>query len=187
MPTIRAAIEDGLDPAVVETRLFGRSRTDVPATLRSILDDVVRQLGNVVISRGYTAVELDSPTKKLKTALKKSGFAVIDDLVLVPWREWQDFVSVLGDEPTEGYRYPADQPLVTFAGNNVELEYLRPPLAGRELLDAIGLDGESKVAIDDARLAELAKLGWTTGAVAETFAGLTDVLPKKLKSALSNR
>jgi len=187
MPTIRAAIEDGLDPKIVEARLFGRSRTDVPATLTSILADVTKQLGNVVISRGFTAVELDSPTKKLKTALKKAGFEVIDDLALVPWREWQTFVDTLGEEPTEGFRYPSDEPLVTFTGDKVELAYLRAPLAGRELLDALGLDGEAKVALDADRMASLAEAGWTPRAVAETFAGLAETLPKKLKSALSSR
>jgi hypothetical protein len=183
--TMSSAIESGLDPALIRDRIVTRSRTDVPSTFATQLADAERNLGSARLVPGYTAVELPvEPAPGLAPALRSAGFEVFGRLVLVPWRRWGEFVVIAGGEPRESFRYPNEEPLIEFDGDDAELLFLAQPLAARDLLDALGLDGSEQVTIDDAALARLATRGWSPRAVAEALLPLVESLPRRLKSEL---
>lgn len=182
--SVQRAVESGLDPTLLRERLLTRTRAEVPSTFRVLIEDVERSLGRLVLSQGLTAVELAGrvPRKKLESA----GIAVFDSVAVVPWRLWGEFVRILGEEPTEGFRYPPEEPLARFEGNDLELVWPTLPAQARDLLVALELDGDPlTVQVDDAALARAAQHGWSPRAVAEALGYLTDgQLPKKLKAEL---
>lgn len=183
--TLTAAVDSGLDPDLIRARIVTRSRNETPTTFVSMLADAERNLGSVRIVPGYTAVELaGDDAERLGAALRAAGFDVFQTLALVPWRRWGEFVALAGGEPEESFRYPTEEPLISFTGDEAELLYLAKPLASRDLLDALGLDGTAAVALDDSVLARLAPLGWSPRAVAEALEPLVEMLPKRLKLEL---
>lgn len=182
--SVQRAVESGLDPALLRERLLGRARAEVPGTFRVLVEDVERSLGRLVLSQGLTAVELVGriPRKKLTSA----GIAVFGSVAVVPWRLWGEFVRIIGDEPTEGFRYPPEEPLARFEGASLEMVWPTLPVQSRDLLDALGPEGEPlTVTVDDAALARAAQHGYSPRAVAEALSYLTEgQLPKKLKAEL---
>lgn len=183
--SLRRGLETGLDVAVLEERLLARSKSDIPTTFRAQIDDVRRRLGKVVLSQGLTAVELGAATKKTISAIKKAGFTVLGDTAIVPWRRWAAFCAVIGDDVTEGFRYPADEPLAAFDKRKLELVWPVLPMQGRDFLVAAGVAGDPPtVELNDAKLAELARDGWTHKCVAESLSPLLGgELPKWLEKA----
>jgi hypothetical protein len=180
------ALETGVDAALLHTRLLARCRTEVPGTFRTLIDDAFRRLGDVTLTEGLTAVELNGPSADRTDALTASGFAVYGRLVLVPWTRWAEFVRIVGEDPTEGFRYPPDEPLASFSGNRLEMAWPVLPLMARDLLDGLDLQGDPPaVELNDELMAELSRSGWVPRAVAEALSTLTDGrLPKWLASEL---
>lgn len=168
--SVRRALETGLDVAVLEERLLARSKTDVPTTFRAQIEDARRRLGKVVLSQGLTAVEINAAPKKARTKLKKQGFSVFGDVAIVPWRRWAAFSEVLGEEVTEGFRYPSDEPLAEFSKRTLKLHWPVLPMLARDFLLAAGVTGDPpEVELTDAKLGELAAAGWTAACIIETL------------------
>lgn len=184
--SLREALETGLDPELVRERIIDRSRTDVPATFAQLLTDAERQLGKVTLTQGLSAVELGKVSKKALKAIEKAGFSVYDTIAIVPWRRWPEFSKALGEEVTEGFRYPAEAALGAFDGDKLELEWSALPMIARDLLDGAGVDGDPpSVKIDESVVGQLAQQGWTPKAIAEALLPITDgALPKWLASEL---
>lgn len=184
--SLARATSSGLDVPIIRRRILDRCSKNTPATFAAMLEDVERRQGKLQIHRGVTAVELDEPSDTTLAAIDGAGFERVEHLVLVPWRLWPTFCRVLGDEaPDEGFDYPTEEPLATFKGDRLILEYAARPLAARELLDLLDFDENDSALVDPSVLAELAQHGWTPRAVAEALSPLTDgKLPKRLKSEL---
>ncbi|MFT4705539.1 MAG: hypothetical protein ACI81R_003250, partial [Bradymonadia bacterium] len=158
---------------------------DIPNAFRALIDDARRRPGNVVVSQGLTAVELGDIPKKLVTQLTKAGFRVFGEIAIVPWRKWSSFTAVLGDEVTEGFRYPPEEPLAGFVKRDLQLEWPVLPMMARDFLVAAGAGGDPpKVDLSDEALAKLEKAGWPLTAVAEAVSPLVDDdLPTWLRPA----
>lgn len=182
--SLAAAVEGGLDPQIIRDRLVHRAKAQVPTTFLQLIADAERSLGSAVVIPGYTAVELEDGSDALAASLDLLGFEVYGRFVMVPWRRWGEFVALAGGEPEQAFRYPSDEPLIAFDGDTAELQYLATPLAARDLLDSIGLDGNARVLIDEALLARLAFGGWSPRAVAEALEPLVETLPKRLRAEL---
>lgn len=181
--SLRRALDAGLDLSVLEDRLLARSKADVPATFRALMDDARRRQGKVVLTQGLTAVELEKPTKSMLNKLKKGGFSVFGSVAIVPWRRWSTFTEIIGHNVTEGFRYPPEEPLAEFKKRTLKLEWPTLPMMARDFLDAAGVSGDPpEVTLDDAALGELAALGWTGTAIVFATRPLTgDEVPKWLE------
>lgn len=183
--SVRDAIQRGLAPQIVRDHLFARSRAEVPQTVLAMLEDAVRGASSMRIVRGLTAIELPPDDPDRRALLVGLGLVESGGFFLVPWSRWPDVIDAIGEIP-DGYAYPTQEPLLTCTDDEIELSYLAPPLAGRDLINALGLSGETVLRVDAALLARLAGLGWTTAAVREAFQGLVgeEALPKKLLDVL---
>lgn len=183
--SVGRALENGLDPALIDRRVLQRARTPVPDTLSVLFADALRARGACSIVRGLTAIELPAPVMvSVRDALEAAGLHVVSPtLVLVPWHAWDALCDALGDEPREGFRYPAEEPLARVNGDAFQLEWAGLPIAARDLLDALELDGERDCATLDAEtLARLENSGWPRAAVALALVALTGgLLPRLLK------
>lgn len=184
--SLRGALETGMDAELVRERIIDRSRADVPPTFAQLLIDAERRLGRVRLTQGLSAVELFDPPKKALKAIEKAGFALFGNIAIVPWRRWPEFSRALGEEVTEGFRYPAEEPLGRFDEDLLRLEWPVLPMIARDLLDAAGVTGDPPTAsFDDKTVGALAKKGWTPRSIAEALAPITDgELPKWLGSEL---
>ncbi len=181
---LNAAIEGGLDPRIVREHVLERCRAEAPPTFRTLLADAERGAGDVRVVPGFTVVELAPGSEALAAELQAAGLRVARGLALVPWSRWGEFVALAGAEPSESFRYPAEEPLLIFDGDTLELAYLAKPLAARDLLDELGVDGDAGAAVDDAALARIAPLGWSPRAVAEALEPLAESMPRRLKNEL---
>ncbi|TVR01418.1 MAG: hypothetical protein EA398_10025 [Deltaproteobacteria bacterium] len=184
--SVARALDNGMDPELFRARVLDRARTPVPDTLAALFDDALRALDDCSIVRGLTALELPEEVARAQAAtLREHGFTVLHDtLVLVPWTRWAALCQLLGGAPTEGFRYPAEEPLATIRGNAIGLEWAGLPIAARDLLDALGLDEHvDEIEVDKACLERLAEAGWTRASVASAIAALTGgPLPRSLRS-----
>lgn len=184
--SLARATSTGLEIPIIRRRILERCPKNTPATFAVMLEDVERRQGKLQILRGISAVELDGPSDQLLAELDAAGIERVEQMVLVPWRLWPTFARILGDAaPREGFDYPPEEPLATFKGERLILEYAARPLAARELLDLLDFDDNDSAMLDATVLAELAQQGWTPKAVAEALVPLTHgKLPKRLKSEL---
>lgn len=180
--SLRAALETGLDPDLVRHGIIDRARSDVPQTFAQLLIDAERQLGRIVFTQGLSAVELGDIPKKVSKAITDAGFPLFGNVAIVPWRRWHEFAAALGEDVTEGFRYPAEEALGNFTGHTLKLEWPVLPMVARDLLDAVGAKGEPPtLEFDDAAFARIGKQGWTPKAVAEAVLPITGgELPKWL-------
>ncbi len=186
--SLRSALETGMDPDLVRTRVMDRTRAEVPPTFKQMLIDAERQLGNVTFTQGLSAVELGTTGAKERKAIEAAGFRVYDDIVIVPWRRWHEFSRALGEEVTEGFRYPSEEPLGAFKGSTLQLEWPVLPMIARDLLDAAGVSGDPPaVKLDETTIGALAQHGWTPKSIAEAVMPITDgELPKWLKAEMDH-
>jgi len=184
--SIQAAADAGVDVRRAYERIVRGARAAVPSVFEVAFDDVERHLGRVQVQKGFTMVELDTPSDALLKAIEDAGFERFGALVAVPLSRWAELETLIDGAPEEAFHYPSAIPLVEFDDNTLELPWEAMPLAARDLLCAIGLDpSNDTVTLTDATMAEAARRGWNARAMAEAFTALNDEgLPPLLKAAL---
>ena len=171
---LEAAFEAGADPNLVERVLFARSRHEVPALLRVLLEDALRATESASVQRGLVAMEVPGLSDETRRAMVRAGLEVAGQVVLVSPAAWTRFVHILGHEPEEAFSYPTDEPLAVVEGDRVVLEWPLLPMVARDLLVALGVAGDPPtLTIDRKAVQGLQQGGWAPRAVAQAIRGLT--------------
>lgn len=156
----------------VRVRLNGRFEGELPPILRPLVQAQKTASQNVV-TMGVTAIELLEATPLELNAIRRLGFLVAGTMVLVPWDRWDEYVRVFG-EPDDGFEYPTEEPLANVRKSSVELVWPVMPVAGRDLLLALGVGGSPLHAPLDEEVVGRMGTPWTTAAVAESLRVLCD-------------
>lgn len=157
----------------VAKRLLSRFSEGPSSTLAQLVEEHLGALSPNVLTVGMTAVELESLGPLEVASIRRAGFTVIGSMALIPWDRWEEYTRLFG-EPDEGFEYPTEEPLANVRKSSIELVWPVMPLAGRDLLIALGVSGEPLQAALDEDV--IAKLGdeWTTASVAESLRVLCD-------------
>lgn len=170
--SLQRSLEQGLNIEKLADRLEGRCQKNIPATTRALLAKHLGEPESTRIVLGVTAVELP-PEHPRRDELQADGYQIIADVLLVPWDRWEDYTRKYGDPP-EGFEYPTEEPLAHVHKAAVELVWPVLPIAGRDLLEQLGLSETAQ----DAPLTEgiIENLGphWSPKAVAEALRVLAD-------------
>lgn len=170
--SLQRSLEQGLNLDKLADRLADRCQKAIPATTRSLLTKHLGEPASIRIVMGVTAVELppDTPHRK---QLQDEGYQIIEDVLLVPWDRWEEYSRTYGD-PGEGFEYPTEEPLAHVHKAAVELVWPVLPMAGRDLLERLGLSEDSPDAPLTEGIIETLGPDWNAKAVAEALRVLAD-------------
>lgn len=183
--SLEAAVENMINLESYADRVHSRCHKAIPATTRTLLNKYLGEPATTRLVFGVTAIELPAGNKDLADKITAAGFKIVADVALVPWQRWDEYIRAFGD-PDEGFEYPTEEPLAHVHKAAVELVWPVLPLAGRDLLEALGLNEDAT----DAPLTEgiIETLGpeWNAKAVAEALRVLADDnLPAWLSRSLA--
>lgn len=167
-----------LNVSALRERLFARADGPQASAFVAWVEEALSldeqdEAGVNRLTLGMTAVELDSLGALELAALRRAGFRVVGTTALIPWDRWEEYVRLFG-EPDDGFEYPTEEPLANIRKNAVELVWPVLPMAGRDLLLALGVSGSPlQASLDEEAIAKLGD-AWTTAAVAESLRVLCD-------------
>lgn len=184
--SLQKAVQNGLNIERLADRLDGRCQKTIPATTRSLLTKNIGEPARTRMVMGVTAVELPEDDKALHKKLTKDGYQIISGVLLVPWDRWEAYRREYG-EPEEGFEYPTEEPLAHVHKAAVELVWPVLPMAGRDLLERLGLSEDAQDAPLTEGIIETLGPDWNAKAVAEALRVLADDnLPAWLSRSLAD-
>jgi hypothetical protein len=186
--SLEKAAEEGIAYDGLKRRILDRVLGKIPAGFQKMVDAVFGDDSDAALVRGLTVLELEGLSdlsKKDRKKIEDLGVIVTDDELVVPWDRFDELRRLLGFEPSEGFRYPSEEPLARVRKDLVHLEWPVLPLASRDLLEALGVGGEPLQAPLNEALIKTLDEGWTARSVAESLRVLShDKLPKWLEAEL---
>lgn len=171
--SLQRAYQRLLNQHVLQDRFFKRLRAPLEAATASLLDDALVAPTDNVLSLGLTAVEFESETCAAAESARDAGFDVYGAVAVVPWDRWEEYVRIFG-EPEEGFEYPTEEALATVKRNSIELVWPVLPIAGRDLLERLQLQGTPLAAPLTEGIVGTLESQWSLKAVAEALRVLTD-------------
>ena len=176
----------GLDPEHAFQHFIDLSKTELPSTFAVLFSDIIRKRNRVKLTQGLTAVELQNQSPEILASLDNAGFLSFDNLYLISWDRWREFISLLEEEPREGFRYPSPMPLAKMAGSKLKLMWPVLPLVSRDLLELLEFTGNPlATALNEEKIAMIKQAGWTEQDILLAIQGLTNgTIPKRLTALL---
>lgn len=171
--SLQRAASTLLNLDAVEERLLARCQKEIAPNIRVMLED---HLGTPLASRvtlGVTAIEFEADDCEAAELARDAGFTVVAGVALVPWDRWDEYARRFG-EPSEGFEYPTEEPLAHVHKAALELVWPVLPMAGRDLLERLGVSGTPLSApLTEGIVGTLAP-DWTPKSVAESLRVLAD-------------
>lgn len=157
----------------VEERLLGRCQQEIAPNVRVMLEDHLGTVSASKLTLGVTAVEFPSDDCEAAELARDARFTVVGGVALVPWDRWEEYVRIFG-EPSEGFEYPTEEPLAHVHKAALELVWPVMPMAGRDLLERLGVSGTPLSAPLTEGIVGTLVPDWTPKAVAESLRVLAD-------------
>lgn len=171
---------------MLRDRFDGRLQKPFAPNIKTIISDHLERASNCRLTLGVTAIELDGARPELAEEVRDAGFKVVAGVALVPWDRWDAYTVAFG-EPSEGFEYPTEEPLAHVHKAALELVWPVLPMAGRDLLERLGVGGNPLSApLTEGIVGTLAP-EWSPKSVAEALRVLADDnLPAWLSRHLSD-
>lgn len=170
--SLQRAYQRMLNQQVLQERFFARLRAPLDPATATLLDDTLVAPADNLLSLGMTAVEFASETCEEAEAARDAGFDVFGAVAVVPWDRWEDYVRQFG-EPEEGFEYPTEEPLASVKKSSIELVWPVLPMAGRDLLERLSLQGSPLSAPLTEGIVGTLEPQWSLKATAEALRVLT--------------
>lgn len=171
--SLEKAVQNMLNLESLAERLDGRCQKAIPATTRNLLKKYIGEPAPTRLVFGVTAIELPPEDKALAERITKQGYKIVADVALIPWQRWEEYLREFGD-PEEGFEYPTEEPLAHVHKAAVELVWPVLPMAGRDLLERLGVNEQSLDAPLTEGIIETLGPDWNPKAIAEALRVLAD-------------
>ncbi|MBN1946537.1 MAG: hypothetical protein JW797_12760 [Bradymonadales bacterium] len=184
---LHKAIQQGVDLRDALGWVQRHCRTPLPPKLRAWEEDLLRARRMVSLVQNAVVLDLNGVEPAMRESLRQVGFRFQGDLLVVAGPEVPVLFSMLGGEPEEGFDYPPDEPYARWKpGPALEMIYTELPLLHRDLLLALGIQGDpATITFTRSNLAPLFEKGWTLQEVLDALQALTlKPVPGRIKKQI---